>query len=80
MQSLVVYLDNSYAFVYADAVPLFRFEDIYLPAADDVGIFFDDLGCGGTELRLEDCDASTNTEDCIHFLQDAGVECQPADV
>ncbi len=63
----------------AGAQALFRFMDLYPPAEESVDIFLDELGCTGTELRLEDCVADTNTEDCLHFLQDVGVLCQPAE-
>ena len=60
---------------------MFRFEFdealMYPPASDDVPIFLDELECTGEELRLEDCVSDTNTEDCLHFLQDVGVQCQP---
>ena len=59
------------------ALALFRFEGLYDEAADDVPIFLDDLQCTGEELRLEDCVVDFSTEDCLHFLQDVGVECQP---
>lgn len=54
---------------------------LYFPEVDggpqESPIYFDDVQCRGTELTLEDCEPSRDTEDCIHDFQDAGVLCQP---
>lgn len=60
------------------AMALFRSRVQFPPAAEDVLIYLDDVCCIGDELRLEDCPSDTITEDCLHFLQDVGVQCQPA--
>ena len=40
-----------------------------------MGIFMDNVACGGTESRLIDCPFDRHTADCIH-AEDAGVRCQ----
>ncbi len=69
------YNNYDYCILLLGAVAEYRFNIPEGP--EDSPIYWDDVQCLGTELRLDDCVFDTNTEDCIHFFQDSGVTCQP---